>query len=279
MRMAGVLIHEVCSDGRGGVLWRAIPRHWRLLRALWCGAALLAAACGGPAALAAPVSLIGLRNGVPLALHEGREFPLTYSAEMARFAAEDARSPGVGEVLFTGSSSIVGWRTLKQDMAPLPVVNRAFGGSTSVQLWYYAERAVIARRPEIVVVYVGDNDLVQPTVSVENYLKYVRLFNREVSAALPHVRFVYLSNKPSPARWRFWPKFQQANQALRALCAADRRLTYVDITRTLLGPDGQVRPELFEEDQLHFRPVVYREWTRILKPVLERMWAEDPPRE
>ena len=37
--------------------------------------------------------------------------------------------PPEGAVVFTGSSSITQWDSLERDMAPLPVINRRFGGS------------------------------------------------------------------------------------------------------------------------------------------------------
>jgi lysophospholipase L1-like esterase len=213
-------------------------------------------------------------DGVRLATHERRTFALAYEADMAHFAAEDQADPRQGGIVFTGSSSIVGWTTLTRDLAPLPVVNRGFGGSTSPQLWWYAERAVLARQPRVVVVYVGDNDLAQTEVTVGNYLKYVRLLCDKVWAPSPQTRLIFLSNKPSPSRWSAWGKFQEANRRLARMCSRDPRLTYVDLTPTLLDAKGQVRPECFLPDQLHMKPGMYAEWAKVVRPVLQRVWEE-----
>lgn len=211
--------------------------------------------------------------------HEGRFISLDYEADMARFAAEQAAAPVSGEIVFTGSSTLVGWTTLQEDMAPLPVRNRAFGGSDTAQVWWYANRAVLPSRPRLVVVYSGDNDLAQPQVTVANYLKYMGLFVERVHAALPQTRLVLLANKPSVDRWALWPRFQKANSALQALCAADSLLTYVDITGTLLDEAGQVRRDCYGADGLHFLPFVYQAWTRDIKPVLTALWEGSEPRE
>jgi hypothetical protein len=52
-------------------------------------------------------------------------------AEVERFVEADRTAPPAPcQVLFVGSSSIVKWReTLAADMAPMPVINRGFGGS------------------------------------------------------------------------------------------------------------------------------------------------------
>lgn len=234
---------------------------------------LLALACA--AALAADdVKLTTAPDGKVTAEHEGRRFALAYDKDMERFAAADAKDPAKGGIVFTGSSTFVNWRTVAQDMAPLPAVNRAFGGSTSPQLWYYADRAVIVRAPKVVVVYEGDNDLIQSSVTVDNYLKYIRLFIARVREKLPETRFLFVSNKPSVARWKAWPKYQEANKQLKALCDADPKLTYVDTTPTLLDDKGEVRQECYTHDKLHFDQPVYQEWTKAIKPVLERVWKD-----
>lgn len=232
---------------------------------------------GAVAALAVPNAEVQYSTndkGVKLVTHEGRTFGLSYEKDMERFAAADKADPRTGGIVFTGSSSMVGWKTVVADMAPLPVVNRGYGGSTSPQAWWYADRAVLARKPKIVVVYVGDNDLCQSAVSVGNYMKYIRLFRDEVWAADPQTRLVFISNKPSIARWQWWPKYQEANQRLERMCSRDPRLAYVDISSTLLNAQGQPRPECFLADKLHMKPEMYKEWTRLVRPIVERMWAE-----
>jgi hypothetical protein len=43
--------------------------------------------------------------------------------------ADRTAPPKPGVIVFTGSSSILFWQTLGQDMYPLAVVNRGFGGA------------------------------------------------------------------------------------------------------------------------------------------------------
>src|SRR5687768_12154853 len=63
--------------------------------------------------------------------------------EILRFAEMDRETPPPAcPVLFVGSSSIRLWSALKEDMAPLPVLNRGFGGSTIAQSAMYFHRIV-----------------------------------------------------------------------------------------------------------------------------------------
>ncbi len=247
-----------------------------MLRTL--SAALLLLALVPPSALCEEPVIV-TENGKRIAVHEGRRFSLSFDANMEKFAAYDAAHPEPSGIVFVGSSSFVGWKTLERDMAPLPVINRAFGGSNSAQLWFYADRAVLARKPRIVVVYIGDNDMPPAAVTVDNYIKYVRLFIERVRGALPDTRFVFVSSKLSVARWNLRDKYRAANAALKALCEADPRLSYADITPTLLDATGTPRPDRFVADKLHIKPEVYADWTAIVRPVVERLWnslqAED----
>lgn len=243
----------------------------------WAGlvvALLLLVAVPGGAAPQAAVQTKVDAKGVTMVTHAGRTFALAYEADMKRFETADKADPRTGGLVFTGSSSMVGWKSLVSDMAPLPVVNRGFGGSTSPQVWWYADRAVLPRKPKVVVVYVGDNDLCQAGVSVGNYMRYIRLFRDLVWAASPRTRIVFISNKPSVARWQWWPKFQEANKRLARMCSRDPRLSYVDISSTLLDEKGQARPECFLPDKLHMKPELYAAWTKLVRPVVEQAWAE-----
>jgi hypothetical protein len=77
-----------------------------------------------------------------------KDDPEAYREDMDRFAREDRLEPPPPAIIvFTGSSSITFWETLKQDMAPLPVLNPAFGGSRLRDVVYWAERAVIPYTP------------------------------------------------------------------------------------------------------------------------------------
>ena len=51
------------------------------------------------------------------------------------------------------------WRSMQEDLAPLPVHNAGFGGARSVDLLRAMEPLVLEGRPSMVVYYCGVNDL------------------------------------------------------------------------------------------------------------------------
>jgi lysophospholipase L1-like esterase len=157
--------------------------------------------------------------------------------------------PAAGGVAFVGSSSIRLW-DLKKSFPDLDAVNLGFGGSQVPDQTHYAPRLVLPLEPRAVVFYAGDND-----VAAGRTPKQVRddfeAFARRVHATLPKARVLFVAIKPSPARWKQFERQSAANALVKAVCAGDERLVYVDVVTAMLGPDGEPDPDLFVADRLH----------------------------
>ncbi len=196
--------------------------------------------------------------------------PDAWEFSIRQFEAWDRACPPLaGAIVFTGSSSITFWKTLEQDMAPLPVINRGFGGSRMCQVVHYASRVVVPYRPRAVVLFAGTNDISGPHPKTarqvsEGYLAFVRA----VHADLPKTTIYYISITPAPSRWKYWPIVCEANQLIQAHTATGPRLHFIDITGRFLGPDGRPRRELYRMDRLHPNALGYVQWTAAIKPVL-----------
>jgi len=85
---------------------------------------------------------------------------------------------------------------------------------------------------------------------------------------LPRTRVVFVSIKPSLARWSIVDKFREANQLIRDYTRTDDRLVYVDVFTPMLDASGQPRRELFLEDGLHMTPAGYAIWRELIAPVI-----------
>jgi lysophospholipase L1-like esterase len=159
-------------------------------------------------------------------------------------------------------------------MEPLPVWNRAFGGSSTPDQLPALPRLILPHKPRIVVYYCGDNDLANPAAPFEGPVKGFSDFVAALRKDEPEARVVYVSIKPSPSRAASWPNALKANAAIKELCGKTPGLTYVDVATPMLDKDGAPRPELFGPDHLHMKPEGYVIWTATLKPVLEQLWAQ-----
>jgi len=202
--------------------------------------------------------------------------PDFFADDIAKFEAADRdHPPPERPVVFVGSSSIRFWDTLQSDMAPLPVINRGFGGAQLSHVVYFADRVVIRYRPRAVVLYAGDNDLDERTgKSAADVVRDFRTFVSRVQAAVPDVHIYYVSIKPSRPRWAQWPEQQKANAQISALCMGDPGLGYIDIATPMLAAGGRPPRDLFRFDGLHLSAKGYALWTGIIKPRLQRDLGE-----
>ena len=189
---------------------------------------------------------------------------------IARFEAADKKQmPQPDGVLFIGSSSIRMWKTLEQDFAGLPVINRGFGGSQIADSNHFAGRIVHPYKPRQIVLYAGDND-VAAGKSPETVLADFQQFVKTVHGKLPKARVSFIAIKPSLSRWKLSGKMARANSLVSDACGKDKRLDYIDIWQPMLGDDGRPKPDLFLGDGLHLNAKGYALWTSIVKPHLAR---------
>ena len=186
------------------------------------------------------------------------------------FEAEDAiRQPTKDGIVFTGSSSFTFWSTLAQDMAPLAVLNRAFGGSMIGDVVRYADRIVIPYEPRIVVLFAGANDVVTPGPDpARRVADGFAAFVARIHGALPETLICYVAITPTPKGRKFWPLAQEANRLIQEQVTSDSRLRFIDLTDLLVKSDGTPDETLYRRDG-HPNERCYALWASRLKPILE----------
>jgi lysophospholipase L1-like esterase len=196
--------------------------------------------------------------------------PAPFENEIRAFEQSDrANPPPKDAVLFVGSSSIRLWKTLEQDMPGINVINRGFGGSQVEHSVRYADRIVLPYRPKLIVFYAGDNDIAAGK-SPNRVLEDFKAFVAKVKPALPQTKILYVSIRPTVARWHLQGRQWLANQMLRDYADAEPAVEYVDVVPALLGPEGRPRADYLVADRLHLNPDGYRAWTAVIRPAVER---------
>jgi len=194
--------------------------------------------------------------------------PTRFEADIRAFEAADRASPPpLGGVVFVGSSSIKNWTDVAADFPGVPVLNRGFGGSTLADVVYYANRIVLPYHPCLVVLYAGDNDMVEGRTP-EQVLGDYRAFVARLRSVWPAARVVFVSIKPSPSRRMYVDRVRKTNQLIRSETARDTLQAYIDVFTPMLDATGQPRPELFLADSLHMTRAGYVLWGAILAPVV-----------
>lgn len=200
-----------------------------------------------------------------------------FEPEIKAFGEADrAQPPKQGGILFVGSSIFRKWTTVGEQMAPLPVLNRAFGGSRTPDQLVRFEQVVTPYAPRVIVYYCGSNDLKAGKVTEDPAAIFARVreFSERARAKLPGLRIIFVSSTRSPDRVERWTHVDHYNALVRAYCAATPHHTFIDVNPALIDADGRPRLDFYVEDKLHFEPPAYVEFTKIIKPVLEHVWRE-----
>ncbi|MDX1736297.1 MAG: GDSL-type esterase/lipase family protein, partial [Halioglobus sp.] len=164
--------------------------------------------------VAAVVALVWPAWSIYSGLQKARsEDPLVWEQDIRALeeATRDLYPPGKG-VVFVGSSSIRLWRTLAEDMAPIPVIQHGFGGAKLNDVVHYAERLINAYQPRALVVFAGTNDITPeaaktPQVLLSSYQALVKT----VRAAQPQLPVYFIAITPSVRRWQVWDIARETN--------------------------------------------------------------------
>lgn len=192
-----------------------------------------------------------------------------FEKAIAAFEEKDREAPSPeGAIVAIGSSSMRGWHTtIAEDLEPLTIIPRGFGGSNMNDVLAFADRVIIPYKPRAILLYEGDNDVAQKVPPEKILATYTALADK-IHAALPECRIYVLAVKPSPRRWDMWPTMVETNTLLAAACAADERMTYIDIASPMLNEAGKPKPDIFKKDQLHMNRAGYVLWRDAVRPVL-----------
>jgi lysophospholipase L1-like esterase len=182
-------------------------------------------------------------------------------------ALERAPAPR-GGIVFTGSSTIRLWKTLERDFAPLPVANRGFGGSQTLEAVHFFPRLVVPLRPRQVVLFCGTNDINAKKTPRQVATAFMD-FSLQMRWHCPGARFSYIELTSSPSRWAQRDAVVETNALIQRLCQRNS-FDFIPVREKLLGTNGEPRPELFVADRLHLNADGYAILTNAVKPFLAR---------
>lgn len=199
-----------------------------------------------------------------------RPDPARFAKEISTFAAQPADNGGI---VFTGSSSIRLWKTLKQDFPDLPVLNRGFGGSVANDLIVYFDTIIGRHEPKLIVTYTGSNDInakLTPPEALEDYTKFLEMAHTH----FPQTRVIITSVKIGEKRIAQIPQVHELNKLLKKWADEREWVRYVDCTSYLADSEGKPIRKYYASDLLHLSTEGYAEWTKILSPILHEEWAK-----
>jgi lysophospholipase L1-like esterase len=175
-----------------------------------------------------------------------------WEKEIAAYEEADKKDPPVkGGIVFTGSSTIRRWKALNDEFPAYNVLNRGFGGCEILDCTHFADRIVFPYEPKAVFLRCGGNDI-HNGKTPEQVFDDFKDFLATVHEHLPNARVFYISQNPTNARLNQKDQEQQLNDYVHAMLPTTPWLTYIDVSKLPLDANGDVRPELFIADKLHF---------------------------
>ena len=196
----------------------------------------------------------------------------TFINEINEFKRLDNESfPGKGKILFTGSSSIRFWDSLEEDMEPLEVLNRGFGGAQISHVIYHFEDIVKPYNPKAIVFFCGTNDLTAlktPEETLNDFKKFLNLVRNEFG----NIKVYVIGIKPTVDRLYLDKQERIFNSSIKLLANNDAYLEYINVWDSMLDEKSERMPQLFLEDGLHLNTKGYEIWTKLVRDSLSKQF-------
>lgn len=196
--------------------------------------------------------------------------PQRWEETIRKFEQSDQESaPQPGAILFVGSSSIAMWKDIADYFPKHRVLNRGFGGSNFTDLIHYADRVIFPYKPSMIFVYEGDNDIAQGD-SAGKILENAKKLRGMIRKAAGNTPVIFISPKPSIARWNMKSAYETVNEQLRKYAESEPETEFADVWTASLGKDGKVLDYIFLDDNLHMNAKGYGIWQKVLLPYLPK---------
>lgn len=196
-----------------------------------------------------------------------------WESEIQKFEQADrSESYPPESIIFAGSSSIRLWTSLKEDMAPYPVIHRGYGGARLSDFAVYAPRIFDPHQFRAAVIFIanditgGETDKTPEEVLAlyKDVVKTIRKNHRDTPV-------FWIAVTPTSSRWKAWPQIDKANKLIKEYSEKSKNLYFIRTDSAFLGDDGKPKDELFRSDLLHLNDKGYEVWKGLVKTELDKV--------
>ena len=194
-----------------------------------------------------------------------------FQAEIDVFKKMDSiHMPLKNSILFVGSSSFNYWKDISNYFPGYPIINRGFGGSSLTDVIYFNQETIIKYKPKQIYIYCGENDIaasdtITAQIVFERFKTLYNIIRFHLGKKIP---IMYVSIKPSVARWNLENKFVEANSLIRNFISEQKNAQFLDVHTAMLDTNGMVLNDIFIADKLHMNAKGYAIWQKIIAPTL-----------
>ena len=173
-------------------------------------------------------------------------------------------SPNKKLVVFAGSSSIRMWKDVQDYYPQFNVINNGFGGSQFSDLIFFYDKLITKQKPDYLFIYEGDNDIADNKKTSEIYRDFKTLAQK-INVDLPATKVVFISPKPSIARWNQKKDYDKLNKRMDRYCRKKNdNIEFANVWPVMLDNSGNLYQDVFIEDGLHMNKKGYDLWNKVL---------------
>jgi len=196
---------------------------------------------------------------------------IPFQEEIEVFLKKDSiLMPAANSILFVGSSSFNYWKDISNYFPGYPIINRGFGGSSLTDVIYFNKETILKYKPKQIYIYCGENDIaasdtITPQIVFERFKTLYTIIRTHLGNKIP---VMYVSIKPSVARWTMEEKFVASNTLIRNFINKQKHTQFLDVHSAMLDTNGEVFKDIFIGDKLHMNARGYAIWQKIIAPTL-----------
>lgn len=196
---------------------------------------------------------------------------IPFQDEIDVFIKKDSIAmPAANSILFVGSSSFNYWKDISNYFPGYPIINRGFGGSSLTDIIHFNQETILKYKPKQIYIYCGENDIaasdtITPQIVFERFKTLYTIIRTHLGNKVP---VMYVSIKPSVARWTMEEKFVTANTLIRDFINKQKHTQFLDVHSAMLDTNGMVFKDIFIADKLHMNAKGYAIWQKIIAPTL-----------
>jgi len=196
---------------------------------------------------------------------------IPFQDEIDVFIKKDSIAmPAANSILFVGSSSFNYWKDISNYFPGYPIINRGFGGSSLTDIIHFNQETILKYQPKQIYIYCGENDIaasdtISPQIVFERFKTLHSIIRTHLGNNIP---VMYVSIKPSVARWNMEDKFVTANSLIRNFINKQKQTQFLDVHSAMLDTNGEVYKDIFIADKLHMNAKGYAIWQKIIAPTL-----------
>ncbi len=196
---------------------------------------------------------------------------IPFQEEIDVFIKNDSiQMPATNSILFVGSSSFNYWKDISNYFPGYAIINRGFGGSSLTDIIHFNQETILKYKPKQIYIYCGENDIaasdtITPQIVFERFKTLYTIIRNRLGNKIP---IMYVSIKPSVARWSMEEKFVAANSLIRNYINKQKQTQFLDVHAAMLDNNGEVFKDIFIADNLRMNAKGYAIWQKIIAPTL-----------